>query len=80
MTGPRRLAEPQRVRVRADRRGRSEWVAGRSVDAIRESWLIEDRWWSPAPVRRRYWEVVTAKGELLILFRELQRGGWYRHR
>jgi CO dehydrogenase/acetyl-CoA synthase delta subunit len=76
----RRLAEPLRVAVRADRRGRPLSVGGRAVDAIRETWLIEDRWWTAAPVRRRYWEVVTASGELLILFRELQRGGWYRHR
>jgi hypothetical protein len=80
MTGPKRLAEPSRVAVRADGRGRPLWVAGRVIDAVRESWLVEDRWWSPRPVRRRYWEVVTARGELLVLFRELQRGGWYRQR
>jgi CO dehydrogenase/acetyl-CoA synthase delta subunit len=75
-----RLAQPLPAVVRADDRGRPLSVDGRSVDAIRESWLVEDRWWADAPVRRRYWEIVTVRGELLILFRELQRGGWYRQR
>jgi hypothetical protein len=58
--------------VRADDRGRPLSVDGRSIDAIRESWLVEDRWWTDEPVRRRYWEIVTTGGELLILFRELR--------
>jgi len=52
-------------------------VDGRSVEFVRESWLVEDRWWSPRPVRRRYWEVVTTCGRDLVLFHELEGGGWY---
>jgi hypothetical protein len=48
---------------------------------VRESWLVEDRWWTEDPLRRRYWEVVTTRGELVVLFRELDRAGaWYRQR
>ena len=50
------------------------------VVAVRESWLIEDRWWTDRPLRRRYWEVVTLDGRDLVVFRELDGGGWYRHR
>jgi hypothetical protein len=75
-----RLAQPLPAVVRSDDRGRPLSVDGRSIDAIRESWLVEDRWWTDEPVRRRYWEIVTARGELLIVFRELARGGWYRQR
>lgn len=75
-----RLGRPLPAVVRCDDRGRPQAVDGRSVDAVRESWLVEDRWWTEAPVRRRYWEVVTVRGELFVLFRELQRGGWYRQR
>ena len=79
-----RLAQPLPAVVRADERGRPLSVDGRSIDAIRESWLVEDRWWADEPVRRRYWEIVTVRGELLIVFRELpgapDRGGWYRQR
>jgi hypothetical protein len=80
MTGPRRLAEPERARVRADLRGRPLAVDGRAVDAVRESWLVEDRWWTDRPLRRRYWEVVTTDGRDLVVFRELESGGWFRQR
>jgi hypothetical protein len=78
---PRRLNVPLPAAVRADARGRPLTVDGRAVDAVRESWVVEDRWWTDAPLRRRYWEVVTTAGELLVLFRELDRaGGWHRQR
>lgn len=78
MTAARRLAVPRPVAVRAaPRDGRPLEVAGRSVEAVRESWLIEDRWWAERPLRRRYWEVVTADGRDLVVFRELGRGRWF---
>ena len=76
----RRLAEPRPATVRAAADGRPQTVDGRRVDAIRESWLIEDRWWTDAPLRRRYWELVTADGRNLIAFRDLERGRWYMQR
>ena len=50
-------------------------VGGRAVEAVRESWLVEDRWWTDAPLRRRYWEVVTADGRNLVVYRDLEGGG-----
>jgi CO dehydrogenase/acetyl-CoA synthase delta subunit len=55
-------------------------VDGRTVDAVRESWLVEDRWWTDRPLRRRYWEVVTTCGRNDCVFRELNEGRWYRQR
>ena len=80
MTGPRRLGQPRPVRVRAEERGRPWLVGTRKVQAVRESWLVEDRWWTGRPLRRRYWEVVTESGRNLVVFRELGRGVWYRQR
>ena len=80
MRRPRRLSEPRSARVRADDHGRPETVDGREVEAVRESWLVEDRWWTPAPVRRRYWEVVTTCGRNLVVFRDLDAGRWYAQR
>ena len=78
-TRPRRSTP--RARARADGAGgRPLAVDGRAVDAVRESWLVEDRWWTDAPLRRRYWEVVTEDGRNLVVFRELGRGGWFRQR
>lgn len=73
-----RLATPRRARVAADSTdGRPLAVDGRAVDAIRESWLVEDRWWNGAPVRRRYWEVVTTCGRNLMVFHDLRGGAWF---
>ena len=75
----KRLAEPVQVQVAADPRGRPAAVAGRQVEAIRDSWLVEDRWWTKAPIRRRYYEVVTAGGAVEIVYRE-PGGRWLAHK
>ncbi len=80
MTGPRRLAVPRRVAVTADPDGRPTVVDQRTVDAVRESWLIEDRWWTQTPLRRRYWEVVTTCGRDEVVFHDLLSGRWWRQR
>jgi hypothetical protein len=78
--GPRRLATPRQVDVRAGEEGRPVEVGRRKVEAIRESWLVEDRWWSEGPLRRRYWEVVTDDGRNLVLYRDLLTQRWYAQR
>jgi hypothetical protein len=80
MTGPRRLSVPREIVVSADEHGRPLAVAGREVDAVRESWLIEDRWWTSEPLRRRYWEVVTVDGRNEVVYRDLVAGRWWRQR
>ncbi len=66
--------------MREGDQGRPVAVDGREVEAVRESWLVEDRWWTPAPVRRRYWEVVTTCGRNLVVYRDLVSGGWFAQR
>jgi hypothetical protein len=66
--------------VRAGDGGRPLVVDGESVDAVRESWLVEDRWWTDHPLRRRYWEIVTAGGRNVVVFRDLMERSWYRQR
>jgi hypothetical protein len=80
VTGPRRLAIPRRVAVDADEEGRPRLVDRRVVDTVRESWLIEDRWWTERPLRRRYWEIVTVCGRNEVVFHELESGRWWRQR
>ncbi len=76
----KRLSKPREARVREGAQGRPASVDGREVEAVRESWLVEDRWWTPAPVRRRYWEVVTTCGRNLVVYRDLVEGGWFAQR
>jgi CO dehydrogenase/acetyl-CoA synthase delta subunit len=78
--GTRRVGEPRPATVRADATGTPVAIDGRAVDAVRESWLVEDRWWTDRPLRRRYWEVVTTCGRNLVVFRELVEQRWYRQR
>ena len=77
MSAPRRLAAPRRAAVRAGSGGRPLAVAGHEVDTVRESWLVEDGWWTARPLRRRYWEIVTVDGRDLVVFHDLVRGGWF---
>ena len=76
----KRLSEPRPADVAAGEDGHPATIDGRAVEAVRESWLIEDRWWTERPLRRRYWEVVTADGRNLIAFRDLVRGRWFTQR
>lgn len=80
MTGPRRMARPRLARVRAGDGGRPLAVDGLAVDTVRESWLVEDRWWTAEPVRRRYWEIVTTCGRNVVLFRDLEQDRWFSQR
>jgi hypothetical protein len=59
-------------------------VDGRAVELVRESWLVEDRWWTEQPLRRRYWEAVTSSGRNIVIFHDLTTaggregaGGWF---
>lgn len=74
--GPRALGLPRAVRVRTHG-GRPCQVGAETIESVRESWLVEDRWWTDRPLRRRYWEVVGARGRNLIVFRDLVLGGWF---
>jgi hypothetical protein len=68
------------VEVLADARGVPSAVAGAEVEAVREEWLVEDRWWTPRPLRRRYFELVLADGRDEVVFRSALSGRWYRQR
>ena len=68
------------MQVAADDVGRPLTVDGELVDAVRESWLVEDRWWTERPLRRRYWEIVTAGGRNVVVFRDLVARRWFRQR
>ena len=81
MARQHRLGTPRAAHVSAAANdGRPLTVDSRTVDAVRESWLVEDRWWNGSPVRRRYWEVVTTCGRNLVIFHDLRDGGWFAQR
>ena len=43
-----------------------------------EDWLVFDEWWRAAPIRRHYFQLVLGSGAMLIVYRDLGDGRWYR--
>jgi hypothetical protein len=78
--GLRRLYVPRPVRVEADEAGKPASVDGAGVEAVREEWVVEDRWWTPNPLGRHYFELVLADGRNLVVFRSIVSKRWYRQR
>lgn len=68
---------PRPARVRVGPGGAPLQVDGRAIELVRESWLVEDRWWTAQPLRRRYWEAVTESGRNVVVFHDLAAGGWF---
>ena len=76
----RALNLPRPARVRASAAGVPVEVDGRTVELVRESWMVEDRWWTEQPLRRRYWEVLSTSGRNMVVFHDLGTGaaaGWF---
>jgi hypothetical protein len=80
----RRLGTPKPAAVEADERGVPAAIgngSGRAeVDSIREEWVVEDRWWTGRPLRRRYFELVLLDGRNEVVFCDLVGGGWFLQR
>jgi hypothetical protein len=76
----RHLYRPRRVNVQADRHGVPVMVGRNAVEAIREQWLVEDRWWTTRPLRRRYFELTTTDGADRVVFRDLESERWFTQR
>ncbi len=72
---------PQPIEVQTGPDGVPSAVESVQVDAVREEWLVEDRWWTTKPLRRRYFELVLADGRNVVVFREPAQGGrWFLQR
>jgi hypothetical protein len=72
---------PRPVDVDAGSDGVPSAVGAIAVEAVREEWLVEDLWWTPKPLSRRYFELVLADGRDLVVFREPDEGGrWFEQR
>jgi hypothetical protein len=73
----KRLSVPRPVSVAAGPGGVPAAVGGAAVEAVAEDWVVEDRWWTGRPLRRRYFELVLADGRNLVVFRDLRGGRWW---
>lgn len=51
----------------------------RHVMAIRDEWLVQDRWWTDAPIDRRYFELVIEPGRVIVIFHDARIDEWRTH-
>lgn len=77
MTHLRRIGEPRPAAVRVGPDGTPAELGPDPVDAVAEDWVVEDRWWTGRPLRRRYFELVLVSGANAVVFRDLVTGDWY---
>lgn len=75
-----RLGAPAPAKVRAGAKGVPAAIGGLEVDSILEDWLVEDRWWTGRPLRRRYFECVLSSGRNVVVFHDLIRRRWFEQR
>jgi hypothetical protein len=76
----RPLSSARALQVRVNAEGHPTFVVrsggSRRVEAIRESWRIDDEWWRE-PIRRWYAEVVLEDGKSLTLYHDLVKDRWF---
>ena len=75
-----RLYRPRPATVQTGPDGTPMRVGRALVESMREKWLVEDRWWTARPVRRRYFELTMADGASVVVFCEMDSGRWYSQR
>jgi hypothetical protein len=80
MPGLRRLYTPRLTTVEADPAGVPRTLDGVAVEAVREEWVVDDRWWIPEQLQRHYFELALANGRSVVIFRCARSGRWYRQR
>ena len=73
----RRLSLPRPTDVEVGEDGLPTAVCRTAISAIVEDWVVEDRWWTGRPLRRRYFELVLDDGSCAVVFRDLTLGRWF---
>lgn len=74
------LGAPRPARVRPGARGVPAVVDALAVECVLEEWVVEDRWWTGRPLRRRYFECVLENGRNTVVFWDLMRRRWFEQR
>ena len=77
----RAVNEPQQVTVDLNESGlmtvgRPDGRTVGKVEAILESWRIDDEWWRRT-IARNYMEVMLEGGKRMVLFQDLLTGQWF---
>ena len=80
----RRLNTPRPVEVRADAGGAPAalrraggWL---EVRELLDRYRTDDRWWTPEPIARTYYELLLEDGRVITVFRDDISGDWWEQR
>ena len=76
----RRLNAPRPVLVEPHGDGVPRRINRQNVALVREEWRVVDRWWTDEPVDRRYFDVVLASGENMVVFLDGEAQSWFTQR
>jgi hypothetical protein len=79
-TSVRQIGLPRRVQVICDRDGIPTAVARRSVAHVRDEWRVDEGWWTGAPTRRRYFDLVLEDGRNIVVFWDQRDRHWFSQR
>ncbi len=54
-------------------------IAGRrrTVVAVRDQWIAQDRWWTDDPIERHFYELIVDPGRVVFVFCELRSSEWF---
>ncbi|MBK5229864.1 MAG: hypothetical protein JJE27_01710, partial [Thermoleophilia bacterium] len=74
---PRRRRGGRRLALRGELGSEAQGIP---VASERERWVVEDRWWTGRPLRRRYFELVLADGSNVVVFQDLASKRWFEQR
>ena len=72
----RAVNAPKPVSLELDAAGVLSVANVGTIEAILESWRIDDEWWRQ-PIARAYLEVMLEGGKRLVLFQDLITGEWF---
>ena len=76
----RPLNRPRPARVEADEQSRPTvvWLSGRrcAVEAVLETWRIDDEWWRERPVSRVYHSLLLEDGRTMAAYLDLASRRW----
>ncbi|MBI1886378.1 MAG: hypothetical protein HYS09_08740 [Chloroflexi bacterium] len=56
------------------------WLSGcrYTVEAVLETWRIDDEWWRPRPVSRAYYSLLLEDGRTVTVYRDLVKAAWFK--
>ena len=77
----RPLNRPRPLQVEAGEDGRpiAVWLSSRrhAVEAVLETWRIDDEWWRERSVSRLYFSLLLEDGRTVTVYRDLVSGRWW---